>query len=81
MKTEISGLKTRISELENNKQVIASPVSSPVFSGRQTNYTLHGPPPKITEEVEVAEGHPDPSMGIRNMHFLAIQYQQHHVKI
>ena len=80
MKTEISALKTRISELEKGKQVQASPVSTPTYSGRKVNYTLHNTP-RITEEVEVPEGHPDPHMGIRDMHLLAIQYQQHHIKI
>ena len=73
-------MKTRISELEKGKQVQASPVSSPIYSGRVTNCTLHGAP-KHTEEVEVAEGHPDPTMDIRDLHFLAIQYQQHHVEV
>ena len=81
MKSEIYILKIEIIELKKNKQVAASPVSSPIFSGKKINYTLHGPPPKITEDVEVAEGHPDPSMGICDMHLLAIQYQQHHVYI
>ena len=52
------------------------------ISGRNTNYTIHTDPIQSHESnVEIAEGRPDPTLGFREMWILAIEYQQHHVKI
>lgn len=74
LKAEISTLKSKVAQLEKEKQPLV-----PNIFAHENAYTLHTVPYSSEPKVKIGEGQRDVTTGLREMRILTIEYQQHHV--
>ena len=73
LKVEISTMKSQIAELKKGKQMAKEE--------EDNDQPWDTAPYSSNQEIQVAEGIKDPNFGFRDMRFITISYQQHHVKV